>query len=770
MPELVKPEARGVWSFPLLCGFLATGGQVFLFREFLIFAGGNELTTGYFFAVWLLSSAAGTWVGGRLGAQSRGGEARLLATVLLLAILALPICVLALGPLHALLGLQTGELVSPAKMLLAAALVLAPANLLLGLAFGVSYAWYSGRGAGTSQGLAWTYLLDCCGALAAGVLVSLGLVLLCGNLLGMCLLCLAANLALLLAVLGDRRGASAWKAAFAESAALCALGLATAAVFHRPLLAWSAARAMPGYEFRDSRDSPYGNLTVWERQGQRSLLYDGVHLPGQDLVQADEEFVHTVLLERALPRRVLLCGGACGGILGALLQYPSMRIDVVEQDPLLLAEARRTWLSAAVPPSQALRVTFIQGDARQYLSRMAARFRSRRDVNWYDAVFLALPDPATIQLNRFYTTGCFADVRDCLAPDGRLALRVTGDDAFLAAPMKRYLSTLDATLHAVFPQVQLRPGFAFIFVGEKDAREPLPAPGAVAARARTLGIAPLMASLYALRTEPVRLAEFTAEIRGVQPVSVNTDARPVLPWQYLQTWRQNFSLASIDPDPRRVRRWSVAGWLLVLAAGAAWTWRLGRRPGLGQLPLIAQSGFSGMAFTILLLLLLQSVSGALYLACGLLLALFMAGLSLGGWLQVRQGPRASPRRWVAATLAVAVCWAVIAGLAGFLEPLQRAAAALPAGLVLPVFWMLALVAGMAVGSQFLACCASAESDAGGRAGGRSLGLYIVDLLGGCAAALLVGPVLVPSMGMAATAGMLLLVNLAWGGCLAARRA
>ena len=53
---------------------------------------------------------------------------------------------------------------------------------------------------------------------------------------------------------------------------------------------------------------------------------------------------------------------------------------------------------------------------------------------------------------------------------------------------------------------------------------------------------------------------------------------------------------------------------------------------------IATTGFAGMALEIILLFAYQNIYGHLYYKVGLIVTLFMLGLSLGGWAMLRLIP------------------------------------------------------------------------------------------------------------------------------------
>jgi spermidine synthase len=165
-----------------------------------------------------------------------------------------------------------------------------------------------------------------------------------------------------------------------------------------------------------------------------------------------------------------------------------------------------------------------------------------------------------------------------------------------------------------------------------------------------------------------------------------------------------------------------------------------------------------MAMQILLLLAFQSIYGYVYHELTILIGLFMAGIACGSWLGIpRMSSRNSlPYRTMATTqlLLALSCPALIFAFS-LLERLSGPATMwMAAQLALPA---LAALSGVLGGYQFPIASEVYLHDRTGRQG---LGtLYAVDLLGGCAGALLLSTYLIPVFGFWKTAWLVAAVNL-----------
>src|SRR5208282_4221738 len=151
---------------------------------------------------------------------------------------------------------------------------------------------------------------------------------------------------------------------------------------------------------------------------------------------------------------------------------------------------------------------------------------------------------------------------------------------------------------------------------------------------------------------------------------------------------------------------------------------------------VAATGFTLMSQQIFLLLLFQSVYGYVYHQLAVLIAMFMAGIALGSWLAIRHvasridggmmATAASVQFFLAASVpALMLVIALLAQTSGWSATLLTAQLAFP---------MLAALSGMIGGYQFPVATEIYLCDGSTR---RGLGtLYALDLLGGCAGALL----------------------------------
>jgi predicted membrane-bound spermidine synthase len=166
-----------------------------------------------------------------------------------------------------------------------------------------------------------------------------------------------------------------------------------------------------------------------------------------------------------------------------------------------------------------------------------------------------------------------------------------------------------------------------------------------------------------------------------------------------------------------------------------------------------------MALQIFILLGFQSLYGYVYYQLAILIGLCMAGMAFGSWLGIRLIPADNPapcRNLATAQFLLAVSAPALMIVFRLLTSVSGTAAIwLAAQCVIPA---LAALCGMLGGYQF---CIAAHTYLANESGRSRLGaLYAIDLLGGCAGALLLSAYFIPVFGFWKTAWFCAAINLA----------
>jgi spermidine synthase len=746
-------RALAIKTALMLIGFSAVIGQVVLMRELIVVFSGNEISLGILLATWLFWTAAGSLACG-LVAPGKGHALRLVAALECLLGLSLPLTIWALRTSKSVFQTVPGELVGPVPVLLASLVCLSVFCLVAGALFVAAARAYNLEcAADAPRAVSAAYLLEAAGSGLGGIFCSLVLLRFL-NPFQIASIVLVLNLlmaSVLLLRMSRRRLAAA-----VAAAALFAI------VLFAKVAPWmerqAQARQWSGFHLLESRGSIYGNLAVTETGEIRSLYENGVILANAPDEAAAEESVHYALLEHTAPRRVLLIGGGASGSIAQALRHPTVeRIDLVELDPALIGMAREFFPSESAVLASDSRVHLHYADGRAYLRSARASF---------DVIIVNVPDPQTAQLNRFYTAEFFRSARNHLAPGGVLALQLRSSDEAISPDLGQFLRCIHRTLREVFPSVVAIPGETLHFFAATRPDVLTDDPQVLVTRLleRNLKTQYVREYFIPYRMMPDRMDQVRDQLQPTATTPVNRDFSPIAYYFNVVLWSAQFKpdYAGWLRGAEHVSFPVVLGAVLVIlflaALMLAFVSGRERRARAAAVCAMGATGFTLMALQILLLLGFQSIYGYVYHQLAILIALCMAGIALGSWLGLRhiQRDASPPCRAVASTQFLLTLAAPVLMLAVSL--LAKFSGTIATWLVAQcVFPALAALSGMLGGYQFPLATALYLGKSSGQ---RRLGvLYAVDLLGGCAGALVLSAYLIPVLGFWKTAWLCAAVNL-----------
>jgi spermidine synthase len=526
--------------------------------------------------------------------------------------------------------------------------------------------------------------------------------------------------------------------------------------------ALSTSLQFPGQNVLFRANSPYGRLVVTESGGETNFIENGIAVVSTPNVEQVEEATHYAMAQLPDARRVLLVSGGVAGVAKEILKYHVTGVDCVELDPLVIETGRRFLPEHFADP----RIRVIATDARQFV---------RQTTNRYDVVILALPDPSTAQLNRFFTVEFFSGVKRVLADGGVLSFALGRYENYVSPELAQLLASAHRSLQQSFANILVLPGGRVFFLASDG-----PLHGDIAARVEAQGVPTKLVNRHYL--DAMLTADRMADIQRAvsQPAALNRDFSPMLYFYHLRHWMSQFTLSF----------GALQAVLLLLLL--VYLIRL-RGPAL----VLFASGFAGSALEIVLLLAFQVLCGSVYHQVGVIVTVFMVGLALGAMLtnrskvaqtsksavsQVSQpadclqshrqptGKSAIQQVWkpalqdthgLLAALAIGIA-ALALLLPALLFSLNRLSSAIPAFVVIQaVIALLTLILAVLVGAQFpLANCLQFD----GTATGASR-LYTADFVGASLGALLASTLLIPLIGVMGVCLLTAALNALAGGVL-----
>ncbi len=562
-------------------GFISISTQIYLLREFLYVFQGNELVFGVVLAHWMLLTGFGAYIG-RFSQHFKNRDSFLLFLLILLSVI--PILTVLKLDIWRCVVFPPGTMVGLKDIFYSSLLLQTPVCFLSGFLF-TALASSLPKRKGTNP-LGGAYAIESLGSLVAGVLVNFVFLWTMGSFPGMKII---AVLFLGTVIIYS----FSLQSIIPKIVIPLFAGGIIFALFSFSFTNFSLAMLYEGQNLVVDRETPYGRVVVTEQAGQHNVYENGILLFSSGNVIRDEESVHFAMIQHDDPKKVLLLSGGLSGAIPEIMKYNPIRVDYVELNPALTGMSKELGLQEELPG-----VRFINADARKYITQTDSI---------YDVVLIKLPEPATLQVNRYYTDEFFRTLKRKLGPDGVVSMSLPTGSDYISEEAGKLHSCLYNTLKNHLEHVLILPSGQNYFLASDDSL--------------SLRI-PTMIMDGGIETNYVNPWYFDENLlqdrsrfvmsRLDETVDVNYDFYPVAYFYQQSYWlsyfRQNYALIG-----------GLVIFLIVLSFLALNSVNAG----------LFAAGFTASSTEIILLLGFQITFGYVYQALGVLIMVFMLGLALG---------------------------------------------------------------------------------------------------------------------------------------------
>jgi len=746
-------------------GLFTIAAQALLFREFVTTFEGNDISVGIFFGCWFC------WValGAALIYRAKYIADKLLQNIEFLLLAFLPAFILEwilIVQARELAGIASYTLWSVRDILLLAFFVNAPVSIITGMFFPSACRWiqqdaafavsrvYILEAAGSFLGGVGTTILLGLGVSSARIFFMLAFILSCSALyvqLGR--VCSAYHLIPQM-VCRNLRTLRGWILLLPVLVLLClAGGVDKTLTRHIRIMKWT--KLLPRDALLGSFQTAQAEYLYGVYQGQWIAIREGSTcevLPNQESAGR----IAAICLSQNPAAKAVLVVGSGLGLCYQFLQLPQIQLVswahcdseyVQKVEAFIPAELRIT--------DERFRRT--AGDVRSLLTEKKKS---------YDIVIINLPEATSSVLNRYYTLEFYRQVKESLAPDGLLAVRVAGGENIMGTELINLGASTKMTLQKVFAKLVLVPGEDTWFIASQS-ESITGEPGILRDRfakidgASQVFSAQGLLSVYLPDRADAALKSY-AEADLPENLLVNQDGRPLTHlYSLLLAAKQSGA-----PITRLVKHLALAGPLvyivpiLVLIAVRGlyvFTKPASHRSTASQqrsassfdsMFLIFSAGLIGIGAVVVLMYLYQTQFGSLYLYVGIISSLFMVGLTAGAGFVTSLVKRISRHAWL--LFAVIAVHTLILTAMSFWPGQQQTHLFFAAAFIL-----LGLVAGC-----YFPLAAKQLAEAGFETGQVGSKLETADHIGATVGGLLTGLALVPVIGTKATLFVFILLALA----------
>ena len=418
-----------IFNFSFSSGVISSVGQIVLLRELMVQCNGNEITFAIAISSWLLFIALGTY----LYQFYKGKFTIRKSFIFLTSIQILMLCeIIIIFLLPTLLNPLRGSLISFFHILIVTFVALLPSSLALGFYFPYLCKIAHENSFLTSDVYRWETI-----GMAVGGLIFYALI----SLLTSFQIFLLSFL-LILIFLPVKRSILYY----------------SMIIFFFVILFYSSSIFKNAYGIRypknslsQTYDSAYGRLDIVKTQDQVNYYQNGNYITSSQNMIAKEMIVNFLLLQHPNPQKIL--------IIGNLLQnYPLVLTDKVEHITYLEKDSNVLAYYKNRVEKDLHNCKILNEDINSYLKS------AERDK--FDIVFFDLPDPTTLNLNRYYTKEMLLKIQQLFTDKNSLiAITVSSGANFLTPQLARMQAILFYSVSNVYNKTTFLPSEQLLFLG-----------------------------------------------------------------------------------------------------------------------------------------------------------------------------------------------------------------------------------------------------------------------------------------------------------------
>jgi len=351
--------------------------------------------------------------------------------------------------------------------------------------------------------------------------------------------------------------------------------------------------------------NPYGPAILTEKDSVISLYINGSLVQTSEDKAFEEEFIHTAFSSLKKYNHVLLMG-----------RFSQVYIDEIHK--YSIGQITSVWFNPAETDIPA-----VADDPVRYLHATSEK---------YDLILMNIPPPSTLALNRFYTAEFFLLVKDRLTEGGIFCFSIPSRRDILSPAFRDFNSTIIDTLsRGIFPHYLAIPGDHMMLLARKY--RPITALSLLD-NFKNNNKPTSFFTFYHLkdRLDPARRSflhdRFHHRAYDKLPM-LNRDFKPFGFLDYLLLEQKKF-YPKLSVNIRVLQKTIPAGFILVVLLMSLLNIFFKKANVLLHAGCL---GFLSIAASATIYISFQIISGALFWKLGLLVGIFMAGLSLSSYLQ-----------------------------------------------------------------------------------------------------------------------------------------
>ncbi|RKY87100.1 hypothetical protein DRQ09_04995, partial [candidate division KSB1 bacterium] len=597
--------------------------QIIYLRELIVVFYGNELSIGIILGFWLFWTAIGSLLAGRFASKIKE-SITFLSYLILFNIFIIPLSIVIIRSSKSFFNISTGEITGLFPILITSFFLLSPFCFISGSIFSFCSAILSGfKKEKPEISIGKVYFWEGLGAGIGGLISNFILI---KHLNSIQISFLLSSLNLVIFLLLKIRGSIKYKDIFKISVSGIIFFLLSF-TFSRKIENFSNNILWKNFKLQEVKNTIYGNIAVTSFDNQYNFFENGLFVFSTKDELSAEESIHFPLLEHPKPENILLIGGGINGSIKQLIKYPTIvNIDYIELDPEIIR------LGKKYNPD----LKKVLSNKKISIYNVDGRFFINQSNKKYDIIVVNLPDPYTIQLNRFYTREFFRKVKERLNETGIFSFSLTSSENVIGNILSEFLSIIYTSLRQEFPETIVIPGNTNHFISCNKKGILTENYNILISRLKNRNIKTNYISEFYL---PYRMAEeridyLKTRVKENESLSANLDFKPLAYYYDLILWSTKFSknfkslfLALVKIN-KLIYYFLISGIFIFLIV----FFSISKKQVEIGIPFsVAVVGFTEIALEIIIILGFQIIYGYIYSKISILLASFMIGLCAGSY-------------------------------------------------------------------------------------------------------------------------------------------
>lgn len=622
-------------------GAFALISQTMILREFFVVVYGNEFIFGALLANWLIGIFTGAITGGVVADRNKNNLRVFVISILVMSIL-FPLSITAIRFLYTISGTAAGTYVSFSNVFFYSAIFIIPISFFIGFAFPIAARIHSASSTSTNdrvRKISTIYIFEALGSLLSGVIYTF---LLVGRFNSYFIAALII-LPLLFSCWAVLKNTTFSYLRF-FSVILVILNIIGLTPFINNKIEsftvkkrWHSFSHLP---LTYSIDSKYENIAVSRLFDQYNLYLNTMFA---SVFPNDEDnmlLAAHLISQHPSPKRILIIGDAVSGLAKYLLRFDIEKIISVEIDRMVvdtilkfLPEEDKHILQR----DKRFEIKIIDG--RKYVKDLIRQRELRIKAPNFDIVYVNVPEPSTLMLNRCYTWDFFSDLSKIIRENGVVALKVTASENYAKGIVSDYTASLYNTVKSVFPNITAAPGPQNFIFASKDPGTISDIPGVLEERYSRTGVSPQKLGMIFYSLYPMEKTKSTKNaLLKNDRYRINSDDTPIAGFYFNKIigWYGKSRIGHVMGFFEKIKLLDIIFIFFILFLSRLLVIFIKKKPTdrtralkLHILLAVFSGGMAGLSLELVILYTFQNSYGIIYHIIGFIIALFMFGLPMG---------------------------------------------------------------------------------------------------------------------------------------------